>query len=113
MIPQAAEDLLLKWLDNAFLTTGRDAAYRNWTLLLKATPLNVEMLSKGSNGGEGTNNQLIDMDIFEISEANTFDEPMYTIYKYYHYLAKFIQDDRDKDLILDMCPFLSRFLDRK
>lgn len=103
----------MKWLDNIFGSTGRDSAYLNWKLLLKATPINTEMLSKDRTKASGMDNsQLIDQDIFEISEANTFDEPMYTLLELYKYLQKFIKNDHDKNNILEMFPYLSHFLDK-
>lgn len=88
VIPLAAEDHLLQWLDSIFTHISKAGAWSNWLDLLRLvySPLTVGKVE--SNQDESN---LVDVDIFDDSEPNTFDETIYTSYKCYTFLMKQIE----------------------
>lgn len=103
VIPLAAEDHLLQWLDTKFIDLAKENASQKWMDLLRLiyAPLK-ENAAKNIDSNEDS--QLIDVDIFDDTEPNTFDETAYTCHKCYVFLIKHIDatelDSSHKDTIL-------------
>lgn len=112
MIPLAAEDFLLQWIDTKFTSFGEDSTLLNWLKLLRRVYMPLSENSPIDRNDVGTNgdcSHLIDVDIFEASEPNTFDETIYTNYKCYQYLIKYIECAADKEKTLVEFPLLKKF----
>lgn len=113
MIPLAAEDYLLDWFDEKIKSSG---TFRIWWDLLKMMNDDEEdgqSVEQSERNDDGDN--LIDVEIFEADEQNTFDEAIYTQYKCYKKLVKCVeQSDQNIPKLLneikDEFPALHQFI---
>lgn len=86
----AAEDHLLQWLDSKFVHLAGNDVWSKWLDLLR---LVFEPLAKKQQDNVNVNDSnLVDVEIFDDTDPNTFDETIYTSYKCYNYLVKYIND---------------------
>lgn len=105
----AAEDYLLNWLDERFVTIGKDedGSILAWLRLLQLIydpTIESDGESVETNETQNVNN-LIDVDIFDDTEPNTFDETIFTSLKCYQFLIKHVEKSK-----LDTKPeFLSKY----
>lgn len=93
VIPLAGEDHLLEWLDTRFVNIAKEEAWSKWLRLLRLVcdPLtSIDNDNNAEANGSNEDNNLIDVDIFDDTEPNTFDETVYTSYKCYKFLVKHI-----------------------
>lgn len=92
---------MLQWIDSKFLEVANDDAWSKWLDLLRRvhSPLNSESDEITDIDG----NNLVDVDIFDDTEPNTFDETIYTSHKCYNFMTKHIDnaplDTSEKDKI--------------
>lgn len=108
-IPLAAEEYLLKWLDDVFFyKAGKKSAYTNWIKLLQTITIDADSMNNRSDENDDTHD-FVDMDLFEISEPNAFEEPIYTLYKCFVHLDKYIENRQERKDILSKFPCLLRF----
>lgn len=104
VIPLAAEDHLLQWLDSKFIEMSN--AWSKWLDLLRSVyaPLKENEAANTELNESTEDSHLVDVDIFDDTEPNTFDETAYTSYKCYEFLIKHINaatfDTIQKDKIL-------------
>lgn len=94
VIPLAAEDYLLQWLDTKFVQIAEKDVWSNWLNLLRLVFAPVVRNQDENTAATSDNNEdnLVDVEIFDDSDANTFDETIYTSYKCYTFLVKHIND---------------------
>lgn len=90
VISPYAEDRLLEWLDKIFSLNGSGAGYENWSKLIQT----ILITGNFKEGHSGVSDGIVDIDIFDISEPNTFDEPSVTLHKYNVYLDKYIHYEK-------------------
>lgn len=92
VIPLAAEDHLLQWLDSKFIEIAKHDAWSKWLDLLRLVhaPLKENDTGNITSNGSDEDSHLVDVDIFDDTEPNTFDETVYTNYKCYKFLIKHI-----------------------
>lgn len=92
VIPLAAEDHLLEWLDTCFVEVTNVETYSLWLQLLRLIYYPMTQNSQESivAGGGKMDNNLIDVDIFDDTEPNTFDETVFTCYKCLNNMLKHI-----------------------
>lgn len=90
MIPLAAEDHLLEWLDMRFVGVAEEEAWSRWLHLLRLIydPATEKGDGNIGAGGDTADKNLIDVDIFDDTEPNTFEETVYTSYKCFNFLLK-------------------------
>lgn len=90
VIPLAAEDYLLKWLDTRFHGIANEMAWSKWLDLLRLVyaSLREDNDQKSGLNGDCDDSTLIDVEIFDDSEQKSFDETAYTSYKCYTFLVK-------------------------
>lgn len=94
VIPLAAEDDLLKWLDAKFNELAPKEAWSKWLDLLRRIQKPLAENAGGdadaddNDDDSNEDNNLIDVDIFDDTEPNTFDETIYTSYKCYNFLEE-------------------------
>lgn len=106
VIPLAAEDHLLQWLDSKFIEMSESDAWSKWLDLLRLVNAPLKENGPGNTelNGSTEDSHLVDVDIFDDTEPNTFDETAYTSYKCYGFLIKHINaatfDIIQKDKIL-------------
>lgn len=106
VIPLAAEDHLLKWLDSKFAELAKYDAWSKWLDLLRLIhgPSSDNNVESCNTNGNVEDDNLVDVDIFDDTEPNTFDETIYTSYKCYNYLTKQVEiatlDSANKQEIL-------------
>lgn len=122
MIPLAAEDFLLDWLDEKFkLKSNECETWTSWHKLLQRIYSDDDnddddvMNSVRQNGHESVDNHLVDVDIFETDAHNTFDEAIYTHYKCYQKLLSNLregggQEEKEKHIQAEF-PALKQFFD--
>lgn len=92
VIPLAAEDHLLQWLDTRFSKISSTDAWSNWYDLLHLVYTSSTEKVDEKIETNNDDNHLIDVDIFDDTEPNTFDESIYTSYKCYTFLVKHIKN---------------------
>lgn len=94
VIPLAAEDEFLHWIDAKFLEVAQTEAWSKWYDLLQLVynPLKDESDEKPETNSNNDNNHLVDVDIFDDTEANTFDETIFTSHKCYIIMMKHIEN---------------------
>lgn len=88
VIPLAAEDHLLQWLDTKLIKIAKEDAALKWLHLLRMiyAPLSETKKEQAEANGSDENTNLIDVDIFDDTEPNTFDETVYTSHKCYNFM---------------------------
>lgn len=103
----AAEDYLLKWLDGRFVKSAGVETYSKWLQLLRLIydPLSEKDQESIDAGGDNADNNLIDVDIFDDTEANTFDETIFTCYKCYNFMLKHIEHIAREEKEQILCEF--------
>lgn len=101
VIPLAAEDYLLEWLDSKFVKIDNKSAWSKWLDLLRLVykPLQSNEDDNANENGN-TENSLVDVDIFDDSEPNMFDETIYTSYKCYNFMIRRMENSTEKENIL-------------
>lgn len=104
VIPLAAEHKFLEWLDKRFSEIVKGEAWSAWLQLLRILVYNpsAQETEQNINPNNATNN-LIDVEIFDDTEPNIFDETIYTAYNCFNYMVKNLNnctsvdvDKRDK-----------------
>lgn len=118
MIPLAAEDYLFNWLEQKFqkIVTNDEKSWELWLKLLRL------MSDTGSDDAveqvEPTTDHthLVDVDIFEIDEPNTFDEFNLTQYKCFSRVINHLEKINGNSLqlkmdILNEFPALKQFFE--
>lgn len=80
-------------MDIRFVTVAKEKTWSKWLQLLRliydpSRDKDGDLIKAG--GGDEDKN-LIDVDIFDDTEPNTFDETVYTSYKCYNYMIKYVQ----------------------
>lgn len=93
MIPLAAEDDLLLWLDSRFIEIAQTEAWSKWHDLLQLvySPLADESDERPEANSNDEESHLVDVDIFDDTEPNTFDETIYTSHKCYIFMMKHVE----------------------
>lgn len=88
VIPLAAEHNFLEWLDTRFSKMTKNEAWSAWLQLLRLVynPC-AQDTEQIVNSNDETNN-LIDVEIFDDTEPNIFDETIYTAYNCFNYVVK-------------------------
>lgn len=107
MIPLAAEDHLLSWLDAFLSKIGKKSACTNWIKLMQRIISKDDSMNCSSRNED--NDDLVDIDLFNTSVSNAFEEPIYTLHKCFVYLDKYIEDQQNRKDILSKFPCLLRF----
>lgn len=82
----AAEHNFLEWIDKKFIEiTNSEEAWSAWLQLLRSiyNPSTQEV-----NESAESTNTLIDVEIFDDTDPNIFDEPIYTAYKCFCFMLK-------------------------
>lgn len=94
MIPLAAEDDFMRWIDSKFVEIAQTEAWSKWYDLLQLvySPLKDDSDEKPETNSNSEDSHLIDVDIFDDTEANTFDETVYTSHKCYIFMMKHIEN---------------------
>ncbi|XP_031638647.1 thyroid adenoma-associated protein homolog [Contarinia nasturtii] len=92
VISLAAEDHLLQWLDTKFIEFAKKEAWSKWLDLLRLIYKPLAGNADENVDGDSNEDNLIDVDIFDDTEANTFDETIYTSYKCYNFVVKHINN---------------------
>lgn len=94
----------MEWLDIRFVTIAKEEAWSKWLRLLQLIydPSTDKDGDIDNADGSNVDNNLIDVEIFDDTEPNTFDETVYTSYKCYNYMIKYIEklDVQNKTEIL-------------
>lgn len=72
-----------------FIKVAGNEAWSKWLQLLRMMYDPVAAKDKGNIDGDDDHN-LIDVDIFDDTEPNTFDETVYTCYKCFKFLLKHV-----------------------
>ncbi|XP_055295122.1 thyroid adenoma-associated protein homolog [Sitodiplosis mosellana] len=90
VIPLAAEDHLLQWLDSKFVQIARNDVWSKWLDLLRLVFAPLGKKQEDSANDDNNEDNLIDVEIFDDSEPNTFDEAIYSSHKCYTYMVKHI-----------------------
>lgn len=108
----AAEDYLLSWLNVRFIESAKGEAWKRWLQLLRLIYDPQTNKDEEANGCNEDSN-LIDVEIFDDTDPNTFDETIYTAYKCYNLIIQNFNevalDANQKQLILDDFPTLKHF----
>lgn len=88
----AAEEHLLQWLDSRFVQIAENNVWSNWLDLLRLVfaPVVKNQEENTAANDSSNDNNLVDVEIFDESDANTFGETIYTSYKCYTFMVKHI-----------------------
>lgn len=104
VIPLAAEDHLLQWLDSKLVEVAKEEAWLKWLNLLRLMHSPSTENEDENVAVNGSSEPLVDVDIFDDTVPNTFGETIYTSYKCYKFLLKHINattlDSAKKEAIL-------------
>lgn len=88
VIPLAAEDHFMKWLNKRFIEMSEDEAWSAWLHLLRSVySPQIQEAEQNTNAKNAANN-LIDVEIFDDTEANIFDETIYTAYRCFNFMLR-------------------------
>lgn len=101
VIPLAAEDFLLDWLNEEFKSqSSKCETWISWHKLLQRIYSDNDddvLNSVEQNGQDSDDNNLLDVVIFEADEHNTFDEAIYTHYKCYKKLLSNLKESGSQE----------------
>lgn len=105
VIPLAAEHHFLEWLDKRFIEISKDEAWSAWLQLLRMVHNPQTQEAEQNMDPKNDANNLIDVEIFDDTEANIFDETIYTAYKCFNFMLKNMNncttlDARSKEKII-------------
>ena len=92
----AAEDHLLQWLDSKFVQIAENNVWSNWLDLLRLVfaPVVKNQAENTAANSSSNGDNLVDVEIFDDSDANTFEETIYTSHKCYTFMVKHINDSQ-------------------
>lgn len=88
VIPLAAEDNMLAWLDRRFIQINKNEAWSAWLQLLRLVYNPGTQEVKQNADPNNSADSLIDVEIFDDTEPNIFDEPIYTASKCFRFMLK-------------------------
>lgn len=86
----AAEHNFLEWLDKRFIKIVEGEAWSAWLQLLRLihNPCAQEAEQDVVDPNNAAANNLIDVEIFDDTEPNIFEETIYTEYNCFHFMVK-------------------------
>lgn len=89
MIPLAAEDYFMEWINLRFIKIAKDEAWSEWLKLLQLVyNPHVQEPEDTAETVNHSENNLIDVEIFDDTEPNIFDETIYTAHKCFNFMLK-------------------------
>lgn len=88
VIPLAAEHDFLEWLDERFSKMAKSESWSAWVHLLRLVYNSCPQEAEQNLDSNTASNNLIDVEIFDDTEPNIFDETIYTAYNCYNYMVK-------------------------
>lgn len=78
----------MEWLDKRFNEIGKSGAWSAWLQLLRLVYNPCTQTTEQNTNSNNAANNLIDVEIFDDTEPNIFDETIYTAYNCYNYMVK-------------------------
>lgn len=104
VIPLAAEHSFLEWLNKRFGEIGEGETWSAWLQLLRLVyyPRGRDPEQQSSGPTNAANSLMeiimIDVEIFDDTEPNTFGESNYTAYNCFNYMVKNMNDCASLDM---------------